>query len=90
VIAENLATQPDACQAAGLQHVAFGDRHLARLAGDELDAAGRAAGIAAAGVELINSRILDQGQYEALGGWNFESTDAFDRELGHAYRPLNL
>src|SRR6266581_1410390 len=64
VVAEDLAAQADAGgggEASGGHDVFFGLGHRLGFADDELDAAGGAAGVAAAGVELIRSGFVGEG-----------------------------
>ena len=51
--------------------MALSDGHAGGLAFDELDAAGGAA-VPAAGVQLVDSRILLQGEHQPLSLWHFE------------------
>jgi len=76
VIAENLAAQPHARQPAGGQHLLLGQGHLIGLAGHELDAASCATSIAAAGMQLVHSRLVFEGQHEPLALRHLEFTDA--------------
>ena len=70
-------------QAAGLEHVLLGDRHLVRLAGDELDPTGGAPGVAAAGVELVDLGVVLEGQDQALVGRHVKRADPVHRQLRH-------
>jgi hypothetical protein len=79
VVAQNLAAQPDAGQLSSGQYVAFRDGHARWFAGDELDAARGAAGMSAAGVKLIDSGVLCQGQDKPLPSGNVEFADIFNR-----------
>jgi hypothetical protein len=63
VITNDLAAQPDAGQASRWENVALGDSHAGGLTFEELNAARRATRISATGVQLVNSRILLQGQH---------------------------
>src|SRR5207244_8370007 len=76
VIAENLATQPHARQPTGGKHLLLGNGHLAGLACQELDAASRATSVAAAGMELVHSRFVFEGQHQTLTLPHLEFTDA--------------
>jgi len=68
MIAEDLATeaQTGLRKAASDEDIFLRLRHPLRLAADELDAAGGAASVAAAGVELIDLGFILQGEDEAL------------------------
>ena len=66
MVADHLARQPHAGRALGGEHLPLGDGHARRLALDELDAAGRAARVAAARVQHVDVRILLDGQHETL------------------------
>src|SRR5690606_37353466 len=50
---------------------------------DHRDPAGRALGQAAAGVKLVEPRLVLQRQDQPLAGGNIERATAFDGELGH-------
>jgi hypothetical protein len=63
LIANDLTAQPNSRQASRRQHVTLGDGHLGRLAFEKLNAARRAARIAATGVQLVDSRILLKGEH---------------------------
>src|SRR5262245_39749474 len=72
VVAEDLTTETHAGQAPRRQHLLFGLGHLVRFARDELDAAGGAAGVAAAGVQLIDAGLVLQRQHQPLVGRHLE------------------
>ena len=77
VVAENLARQPHAGESAAFEGGDFGLRLPLRLAGDELDAAGRAARVAAARMELIDAGILFEGEHQSLvSGTSNSPTDS--------------
>jgi hypothetical protein len=78
MIAKYLATQPNARQAARREHFALGKRHALGLAGDKLDAAGRAARISTARVKLIDSGILLQSKHQALAFGHFKLAYSFE------------
>ena len=75
-------------QAAGGQDLLFGFGHLPGFAGDELDAAGGAARVPAAGVKLIDLRFILQRIDQALSLRDFELSDAIDTEFGHKSSPM--
>ena len=77
VIAENLAAQPHARQPTGGKHLLLGNGHLVGLACQGLDPASGAARVAAAGMELVDSSLVFEGQHEALALPHLEFTDAF-------------
>jgi hypothetical protein len=79
VIAEDLATEAHAGEAARGEHVAFGDGHAGGLAADELDAASRAARMTAARVELIDSGVLLERPDQPFACGNIKLTDTFYR-----------
>jgi hypothetical protein len=79
VVANNLATEPDAAQAASLKHVPLGDRHALWLTADEFHTASRAAGMTAASMKLIDSRFLLQCKHQSLAGGYFEFANVFNR-----------
>jgi hypothetical protein len=92
VVAEDLATQADAghgSQASGGHDVFFGLGHGFGVAGDELDAAGGAAGVAAAGVELVGLGFVGEGVDEAFAGGDFKVAEVFDGKLGHGAMVAN-
>jgi hypothetical protein len=84
VVADDLAREPGAGHAARRQHVLLGDRHPIRLPLDELDAAGRAPGVAAAGVQDVHAGVLLDGEHEPLAGVHVHRSVTFDRQPGHA------
>jgi hypothetical protein len=89
MVANDLATQPNGAeQATSFEHIFFGDRHLVRFASDELNAAGRAAGIPAASVELIDLGLVLQSQDQPLAGGHVESSTVFHRQFRHGCVPL--
>ena len=55
------------------------------FAGDEVDSAGGAAGVAAAGVELVDLGIIGQCVDQAFAGGDFEGADGLDGEFGHGF-----
>jgi hypothetical protein len=79
VIADDLARKADARDAARRQNVALGDGHAIRLAFDEFHAARRAAGITAAGVKLIDLRVLLEGEDEAFSVLHLDGAESFHR-----------
>ena len=83
VIAYDLTRQPDAGQSFGRELFLFSHRMRRRLAFDELDATGRAAGEPSTGVQDIDSGILFNGVDQPLPGWHFECSDSVDRQFGH-------
>jgi hypothetical protein len=85
VIAHHLAREPQARRRDPLrgENMLLRLRHRGRLAGDKLHPAGGAAAVAAAGMELIDPALVDEGVDQPLAGGNFEITDAIDRNLGH-------
>src|SRR5689334_4502345 len=89
MVAADLAGEADAghgVEAPGGEEVFFGLGHRVGFAGEELDAAGRAAGVAAAGVELVGFRFVGEGVDEAFVLRDLEGSDGFDGELGHGGR----
>ena len=64
----------------------FGLGHLGGIAGDEFDAAGGAAGLAAAGVELVEVAVFLEGEDEAFVLRDVERAGAFYGEFGHGNR----
>jgi hypothetical protein len=83
VIADDLAAQSDARQSSSCHYIALGDGHLVRLTFDKLDTARRAAGVSAAGMQLIDPRILLQGQNQSLPLRHLKLSGTFDSELRH-------
>src|SRR5690606_7373448 len=82
-IDEDLAREADARQAAALEDLGLGLRHPLGLTRDELHAARRAARVAAAGVQLIDARVLLEREDEALSVGHAERAHSFDSQLGH-------
>lgn len=87
VIAYNLTAQSHTGDSLGDQDVFLGHRHRLGLAIEELHAAGRAAGVAAAGVKLIDSRVFGQCEHQPFSLGHIEFTEAFDSQLGHGTIP---
>jgi hypothetical protein len=79
VIADDLTAEPHARQTASGQDVLLGGRHPRRLTRHEFDAAGRAAGVAAAGMQLIDLALVLQRQHKTFPQRHFKIAHAFDR-----------
>ena len=65
------------------EHVAFGHGHLRGLALDELDAAGRAAGVAATRVQDVHLGVLLDREHQALALFDFNGSEPFNSQLRH-------
>ena len=65
------------------EHLFFGHGHRLGFALDELDAAGRASRVAAAGVQDVDARVLLDRQHQPLAVLDVHRTETFDCELGH-------
>ncbi len=65
------------------EDIAFGLCHRRWLAADELDAAGCAFCLAAAGVKLIGASLFDESEHEALSSRDFKGAGVFDGEFWH-------
>jgi hypothetical protein len=78
LIDHDLAAQANSRKSPGGQQIFLGDRDLFRFPGQKLDPASRAAGIAAAGMQLINPGVFGQCQDEAFSNGNFERSGTFD------------
>ena len=72
LIANNLTAQPDTGQTSRGEQIFFGDGQAGRLSRNKLDAASGAAGIPAAGVQLVNTRILFQCQHQPFSWRHFK------------------
>src|ERR1051326_620094 len=72
MVTEHLTAQAHAAEAADLQHALLCGGHHFRLTGYELDSAGRATSIAATCVQLINARLIHEGQHQTLVFWNLK------------------
>jgi hypothetical protein len=83
LIANDLAAQADAGQAARRKHVSLGNRHAFRLALDELDAACRTPRIPAAGVQLIDPGIMLERQNQPLPVRHFKLAHPIDCKFRH-------
>ena len=86
VVAQDLAGEAQAGggdQAPGGEDFFFGLSHGLGFAGEELDSAGGAACVAAAGVELVDAGFVGEGVDQALVLGDFELAGVFDCELGH-------
>ena len=83
VIAQSLTGQPDPAHALGREHVSLGDGHPLGFPLDEFDAAGRAPGIAPAGVQDIHPSILLNGQHETLPIGNVKRAKTFNGQSRH-------
>ena len=84
MVAQNLARQANARQRTRGEPLLLRGGEPGGLALDEFDAARRAAGIAAAGVQNVNLGVLLDGQHEPLSVRNVEGPVSVDREFGHA------
>jgi hypothetical protein len=85
VIAYDLAAQPDAGEAARLEHIAFGYSHALRLAFQEFDAARSTACMTAARMELVDSGVFFQREDESLTGRHFELAGAINGQFWHCF-----
>ncbi len=85
VIADDLAREPNADRSLRHQDLPFRDRHPRGLSVDELDAARRAAGVAAAGVQDVHMCILLDREHEALAVLDVNRSESFDRQLRHVW-----
>src|SRR6185312_10223970 len=83
VVTDDLAAETNAGQSPGSQDGFFGLGHLLRLAREEFDPAGGAAGVAAAGMELIDLGFVLQRQHQALALGHLELPDSLDSQLRH-------
>ena len=81
MVAENLTRQTQTGEAARGEPFLFRRRHVRRLSLDELDAARRAPGKSAAGVENVDVRILLDGEDHPLLSWNIECSVPFNRQF---------
>ena len=78
-----MAAKANARKAFGRQDILLGDGHFGGFAFDELDFAGRAAGVAAAGMELVDLGFVNQGQNKAFAFWDFKFAYTIDSQFGH-------
>jgi hypothetical protein len=85
VVALDLAAEAQAWggEAAEVEDGFFGFGHFGGFAGDELNAAGGAPSLAAAGVKLIDLRFVSQCEHEALACGDFKAANILNREFGH-------
>jgi hypothetical protein len=83
VVARHLTGEADAGKTAGGEDGFFRLGHARRLAADEFHAARRAARVPAAGVHLIDLRVLLEREDEALPLGHLERPDVLNREPGH-------
>ncbi len=83
VVAEDLARQPDAGGPLGGEHGLLGHGHRVRLSLDELHATGRAPGVAPAGVQDVDLRVLFNGEHQALAILDVYRSKSLDCELRH-------
>ena len=91
VVAQNLAGQAHAGEPAFLKLGRFCFRHLRRLPIDELHAARRAPGVAAARVQHVHLRVLFDRQHEPLSLRHVDRPESLNRQLWHVsllFRPL--
>ena len=86
VVTEDLTREAYAAEPFRRQHVALGDGHLVGLAFDELDAAGGAAGVAAARMQLIDAGILLEREHQAFVVFYSNGWESFDRQNWHRLR----
>src|SRR6185436_5614999 len=89
VVTHDLTRQTHSCESLRFQSRLLRQRHARRLAADELDAARRAARVAAAGVQHINLGILLDREYQSFAGLDIHSGKPFNGQLRHA-RYVNL
>jgi len=84
LFAQDLATESDCGESSGFKYLFFSNGHFRRFAREELDAAGGASGVAAAGMELIARGLFSQGIDEPFAGRDFEFAETFDSEFWHS------
>jgi hypothetical protein len=89
VIAQNLATQANPTKPARSQTGLFRFRHPLWLPRNKLDAAGSAAGISAAGMQLIRCSILCKCQHQTLARLDFKLSVTLYRDFWHINRSYN-
>lgn len=88
MIALDLAAQSQAgCveQVAELEHRFFGLGHLIGFTFDELHSAGGAAGLAAAGVELVDFCFVREGVDQAFILGHFKASGGFNSQFWHGW-----
>jgi hypothetical protein len=90
LIAKNLTTQPNTRQSARRQHVSLSNRRPAGFPRDKLDATRRTARVAAARMQLINSRVLLESQDQPFPLRDLEFSDTLDRKFGHVSLPATM
>jgi len=83
----NLTTQPNAGETASCQQLLLGNGNFFRFAVNEFHAAGRAAGISTAGMQLINVCIFRQREYKPLSGDHFKFPDTVHTQSWHSAIP---
>ncbi len=83
MIADDLTREAYANSSLGQENLSFRDRHPRRFSFNEFHATRRAAGIAAAGVQLIDVCVLLEREHEALAVLNIKRSKSFHRQLGH-------
>lgn len=86
MVAEDLAGQADAGQPACRESIALGDGLGGRFPFDEFHTTGRAPGVPAAGVKLIDVRVLFEREDEAFSLRDLDGPESFNSELGHIPR----
>jgi hypothetical protein len=90
MITQDLATQPNACQASRRKHHLLGFGHFIRLTGNELDAARRATGIPPACMKLIQLGHVREGENQSFPNRHIELAHSIDSQLWHDEPPVAL
>ena len=90
MIADDLAGEAHAAHSFRGQHVAFGDGHPIGLAFDEFDTAGRAARVAAAGMQDVDPRILFDREHQPLACFYLDTGKSFNGQLWHRVSIIRL
>jgi hypothetical protein len=83
VVAKDLAAQANAAEPSSRENAFLGSGHRVRFPSDEFDPAGRAPGIAPAGVKLIHLRIVLKCQNHAFAMRYLKSSHAFHSQARH-------
>jgi hypothetical protein len=83
VIANDLTRQPHANSSLRQEHLSFRDGHARWFAFDEFDPAGRASRVTAAGMQLVDVRVLLERQHETLTIFDIKRSESFNGQLGH-------
>jgi len=85
MIADDLTRQPHPDRALCQKHLFLRNCHPRGFPLDEFDATGCATGIAAAGVQLVDVRVLLEREHQTLSILDIKRSESFYGQPGHVW-----